>query len=137
MTDVYAKMGIPLPPNPDEDKDVEPTEEDCKADPDELDGISKWREREEAERDQHLRLECLKLVDTRHIQARRIPQEAERLVHYVKNGLEKSVGTHTILCGVCTDNWSSEDQESVDDWFKGHVQTAHPDMYTKLFGHES
>lgn len=82
MTDVYASMGIPMPPNPDADEvDEKSNPENAVAEP------SPWEKRVEEDRDRDLRLECVRIAfgelnGTSH----QLINSADRMFKFVKSG---------------------------------------------------
>lgn len=128
--DIYAKHGIPMPPNPNED--AEPMTAEAKLENVQNPDVVNWAQREQEERDRQLRLECLKMV-THGAPSSRM-REAETLFNYVKNGPGEPFTMHTILCGVCAAHYTSSDKTHADDWFKDHVRHFHTTMFTSIFG---
>jgi hypothetical protein len=92
MTDIYARVGIPMPPDPTQDSEPEdktdPTEgfdESVQAEP------SIWEKRAQEERDRDLRFECLKLMAKDYTgKPEGLVRGADVFYKYVKDGLSET-----------------------------------------------
>jgi hypothetical protein len=89
MTDVYARAGIPMPPDPTQDSEPEdktdPTEGNVEAEP------SIWEKRAQEERDRDLRFECLKLMAKDYTgKPEGLIRGADVFYKYVKDGLSET-----------------------------------------------
>lgn len=127
MTDVYAKMGIPMPESEGAPEDTEILENVAANPTPAID----WAKREEEERDRQLRLECLRLIDgVRHD---KVVTEAEKLFTYVKAGLTDPITRYTFVCGTCPYEESLENKHQLEDNLKEHMRRAHSDLYQKFY----
>lgn len=136
MTDVYARAGIPMPPNPDKDKTIdEKVEELINAEPNNAEPNIDWQKRAEEEQDRQLRLECLKMVQNAPVNSR--IREAEKLFKYLKSGPDASMGLFTFACGTCLWNWTAGHQEHGEDALAQHFSDNHPALYKSIYGRDS
>jgi hypothetical protein len=131
MSDVYAKVGIPMPPAESE-PEFDPAKDDENKPMENPDAID-WAKRAEEERDRDIRLECLKLVNG-SVRQDRVPIEAEKLFQYIKGGLVKPLMRHEWFCGTCITGEILDDAEEADFRVKQHMQRRHPEIHRKLYG---
>lgn len=135
MSDVYAKAGIPMPPNPNEDAEpyIKPMTTEAKLEntqnPDAID----WAKRAEEERDRDIRLECLKLVSG-SVRQDKVVREAEKLFVYVKEGTVDPITAFNIACGTCLYYETLESREQAEEHLEEHFKRQHPAMHKHLYG---
>lgn len=136
--DVYARAGIPMPM---EDK---PEKEQAEPYIKSMDGSvesentmpslnTDWLKREEDERDRQLRIECLKLVDARHLTPTQVRREAEKHFEFVKNGLVDPLVAVYVICGTCPFEDRVESRDAANEHLSEHMNRAHPELYEKFY----